>query len=127
MPLPSWLARVNRRVTNRLVRPAAGRLPYFAVIHHRGRASSRRYRTPVNLFRSGDGFIVALTYGRTDWVRNVLASGGCEIEHRGRRYRLTTPRLIGRADAARFIPSVVRFVLALIGVEEFLHLEPASS
>jgi hypothetical protein len=81
----------------------------------------------VNVFRSGDGFVVALTYGRSDWVRNVLASGGCEIEHRGRRYRATAPRLIGRADAARSIPAVIRFVLALLRVEEFVRLELASS
>jgi deazaflavin-dependent oxidoreductase (nitroreductase family) len=123
MPLPSWLARLNRRVTNRVLGPAAGRLPFFGVIHHRGRRSGRSYRTPVNVFRSGDGFVVALTYGRTDWVRNVLASSGCEIEQRGRRYRATSPRLISRADAARSIPAVVRLVLILLRVEEFLHLE----
>jgi deazaflavin-dependent oxidoreductase (nitroreductase family) len=122
VPLPSWLARVNRRLTNRLLGPAAAMLPYFGVIHHRGRVSGRPYRTPVNVFPTDDGFIVALTYGRTDWVRNVLAMGECELEHRGRHHRLTAPRLVGRTEAAE-VPSFVRFSLDLIGVEEFLRLE----
>jgi deazaflavin-dependent oxidoreductase (nitroreductase family) len=123
VPLPNWLARVNRRVTNRLVGPAAGRLPYFAVILHRGRVSGRQYRTPVNAFPADGGFIVALTYGRTDWVRNVLASDGCEIEHLGDRRKLVRPRLIGRTEAGAGVPSFVLFVLDLLRVEEFLRLD----
>ena len=122
MPLPSWLARLNRRATNRVLGPPAARLPFFGVILHRGRSSGRLYRTPVNVFRTNDGFIVALTYGRTEWLRNVLAAEGCELEHRGRRYRLIAPRVIGRAEAGRAIPSFVRFALDLIGVDEFVHL-----
>lgn len=128
MPLPRWLGRVNRRLTNPLLGPAAARLPYFGVILHRGRVSGRLYRTPVNAFPTDGGFIVALTYGRaTDWVRNVLASGGCEIEHRARRLRLASPRLIGREEAERSIPSIVRFALDLLSVEEFLRLDAGKS
>ena len=122
VPLPSWLARVNRRATNRVLGPAAARLPYFGVILHRGRASGRLYPTPVNVFRTDDGFVVALTYGRTDWLRNLLAAGGGELDHRGRRYRLTAPRVVGRGDAGRTIPGFVLFFLGLIGVREFVHL-----
>lgn len=84
MPLPAWLARFNRMVSNPVLGPAAARLPYCGVIVHRGRRSGRLYRTPVNAFPVDEGFVVALTYGReTDWVRNVLAAGGCEMVHRG--------------------------------------------
>jgi deazaflavin-dependent oxidoreductase (nitroreductase family) len=115
-------------VTNPLFGPAAGRLPYFAVIHHRGRVSGQLYRTPVNAFSTDRGFIVALTYGRTtDWVHNVMASGGCEIRYRGRRLRLVAPRLIGRGEAGAAIPSFVQFVLDLIRVEEFLRLDAPGS
>jgi deazaflavin-dependent oxidoreductase (nitroreductase family) len=104
--------------------PAASRLPYFAVILHRGRVSGRPYRTPVNVFSTDGGFIVALTYGpATDWVRNVVASGECEIVHRGRRRRLRAPRLVGRTEGGAEIPSIVRFVLDLLGVQDFLRLE----
>ncbi len=84
MPLPAWLGRFNRRVTNHVAGPLAGRLPGFAIVIHTGRRTGRRYRTPVNLFRSDDDFVIALTYGALgDWVRNVLAAGGCEVETRG--------------------------------------------
>lgn len=125
MPLPSWLARANRHVTNPLLAPAAARLPYFGVILHRGRASGRLYRTPVNVFRTDHGFLVALTYGRTDWLRNVIAAGGCELEHRGNRFRLAAPTVVGRTEAEAVIPGFVRFFLDLIGVEEFVHLDTA--
>jgi deazaflavin-dependent oxidoreductase (nitroreductase family) len=110
-------------VTNRALGPAAARLPFFGVILHRGRASGRLYRTPVNVFRANDDFVVALTYGWTDWLRNVLAAGGCELEHRGRLYWLTAPRVVGWVEAEAAIPSVVRFALDLIRVEEFVRLE----
>jgi deazaflavin-dependent oxidoreductase (nitroreductase family) len=126
MPLPSWLARLNRRLTNPVLGPAASRLPGFAVIHHRGRVSGRSYRTPVNAFRTTDGFVIALTYGpATDWVRNVLASGGCEMEHRGRRFRLSSPAVVGTSEARTAIPGVVRGFLDLLGVRDFLSLRAA--
>ena len=57
------MARFNRQVLNHLTRPIARRLPGFGVIIHRGRRSGRTYETPVNVFRRGDGYVVALTYG----------------------------------------------------------------
>src|SRR5439155_5642221 len=80
MPLPRAVARFNRSVTNVLTRRFAATLPGFAVVEHRGRRSGRPYRTPVNAFRRGDGYLFALTYGPgSDWVRKVLASGGFEM------------------------------------------------
>ena len=55
MPLPRWLARFNRRVTNRLFGPVAPRLPGFGVVVHTGRKTHRPYRTPMNVFRCADG------------------------------------------------------------------------
>jgi hypothetical protein len=52
-----------------------------------------------------------------------VASGECEIVHRGRRRRLRAPRLVGRTEGGEEIPSIVRFVLDLLGVQEFLRLE----
>jgi len=40
-----------------------------------------------------NGFVIALTYGReSEWVKNVLAAGGCELETRGVRYQLSFHR-----------------------------------
>ena len=80
MPLPRGVARFNRRATNRVTRRIAGWIPGFAIVLHTGRRSGRTYRTPVNAFRGGDGYRIALTYGAdSDWVRNVMDAGGCEI------------------------------------------------
>ena len=121
MPLPRTLARFNRKVTNPLLRRAAGVLPGFAVVRHRGRTSGRQYRTPVNVFVDGDVYRFALTYGsNSDWVHNVLAAGGCAIETRGRQVELGNPRL--HEDASRrWAPAGVRQILAAIGVTEYLE------
>jgi deazaflavin-dependent oxidoreductase (nitroreductase family) len=124
MPLPSWLGRFNRSVTNRLIGLFAGRLPGFAIVTHRGRRSGRRYRTPVNIFRSGDDFVIALTYGRErDWVRNVMAAGGCEVEIEGAALHLREPQIV--ADVSQtLVPCSVRPILRTIGVTEFMKLTP---
>ena len=124
MPLPAWLGRFNRRVSNPLLAPAAARLPYFGVLLHRGRVSGRSLRTPVNAFPVPHGFVVALTYGSaTDWMRNVLAAGGCEMVHRGQRVRLIAPRFLDRGEGRSLVPAPVRPLLDLIGVDTFLRLD----
>jgi deazaflavin-dependent oxidoreductase (nitroreductase family) len=123
MPLPRALARFNRRVTNQLGRRVAGRLPGFALVVHRGRASGTEYRTPVSVFGRPGGYVVVLTYGaRADWVRNVIAAGECELETRGRRVRVTNPRIL-RDRARRLVPLPVRLVLRLLAADEFLVLD----
>ncbi len=120
MPLPKAVAAFNKRVTNRITRPFAGRLPGFAVVSHVGRSSGRHYRTPVNMFRRGADYVFVLTYGpQADWVRNVEAAGGCEIETRGRKVQLVEPRRF-TDPARRLVPAPVRVVLGLIDVDEFL-------
>ena len=118
------VARFNRRVTNRVATPVLRRLPGFGVVHHVGRRSGRAYRTPVNIFEVDGDYVVALAYGReTDWVHNVVAAGGCELEVRGRRVRCTAPRLEHDPTAARIrLPE--RPVLRLLGVADFLRLTP---
>ncbi len=122
MPLPRSLARANRRVTNHLLGGLATRLPLFGVVVHTGRRSRRQYRTPVNVFRRGDRYIIALTYGsNADWVRNVLANGGCALESRGRTLRLSRPRLF-HDESRRAVPAPVRLILGIINVYDFLEL-----
>jgi len=122
MVLPRWLARFNRRVTNRVTRPVAAYLPGFGVVVHTGRKTHRRYRTPVNVFPRPGGYVIALTYGPdAQWVRNVLASGGCALETRGRTRLLTRPRLF-HDEQRRSVPAPVRLVLGLLHVADFLEL-----
>ena len=118
------LARVNRQVTNRITGPLARWLPGFGVIVHTGRKTNRRYRTPVNVFTAPGGYVVALTYGAdSDWVRNVLAAGGCELESRGRTQHLTAPRIF-HDESRRQVPSAVRPILRAVGVADFMALRP---
>jgi deazaflavin-dependent oxidoreductase (nitroreductase family) len=122
MPIPQAVGRWNRVGLNRVTRHIAGWMPGFGVVIHRGRRSGRSYRTPVNVFRTEDGFLFALTYGPdTDWVKNVLAAGGCELETRRRTVRLVSPRLY-HDETRQGIRPVERQVLRLIGVADFLAL-----
>jgi deazaflavin-dependent oxidoreductase (nitroreductase family) len=124
VPLPRTLARFNLKVTNRVLGPAAGRLPGFAVLTHVGRRSGTIRRTPVNLFRDGDRYVVALTYGReSQWVRNVMAAGRCEVLTQGHRVTLVEPELVHDPGRSR-VPAPVGAVLGLIGVEDFMVLHP---
>jgi deazaflavin-dependent oxidoreductase (nitroreductase family) len=118
MPLPKRLARFNRVVTNRITGLPARRLPGFAIVNHTGRRTGRAHRTPVNLFRAGDRWVIALTYGAdAQWVRNVLAAGGCEVETRGERIRLADPEIV---QEPRLVPAPVRVILRAIRVRDFM-------
>ena len=123
MPAPQWLARFNRRVTNHILGPIVMHLPGFGIITHTGRKSGRAYRTPVSIFRHGSGYIIPLTYGPdSDWVRNVLARGGCTLETRRRTLRLDRPRLV-HDKQRRAMPAPVRLALGLAAVSDFLELQ----
>jgi deazaflavin-dependent oxidoreductase (nitroreductase family) len=120
------VARINRVASNRVLGPLARVLPGFGVVIHHGRQSGREYRTPVNVFRTPDGYVVALTYGVGDWTRNVLAAGGCQLETRRHIDRLTDPRLV--SDPSRSaVPAPIRPLLAVLGVTEFVHFHLAPS
>jgi deazaflavin-dependent oxidoreductase (nitroreductase family) len=122
MPLPRSIARANRRVTNHLLGGLARRLPGFGIVVHTGRRSRRQYRTPVNVFRRGDRYVIALTYGsNADWVRNVLADDGCTLETRGQTLRLSRPRLF-HDESRRHVPAPVRLILGIVNVSDFLEL-----
>ncbi len=123
MALPRRLARFNRVVTNRITRPFAAFLPGFAVVEHKGRRTGRVYRTPVNAFRRGDGFVIVLTYtSRTDWVANVLAAQGCELVHFGRRITVEAPILTAGSEAEHLFPTMLRPLLRVMGVDEALSV-----
>jgi deazaflavin-dependent oxidoreductase (nitroreductase family) len=116
------VAAFHRVVTNQVVSRFVARLPDFAIVTNMGRKSGRLYRTPVNVFRQPDGFLIALTYGRdSGWVRNVIAAGGCKLETRQAVYELDAPIVVHDPSRRRF-PLAVRIVLGLIGANDFLQL-----
>ena len=126
MPFPRTLARWNKAGLNRLTKHTAPLTPGMGVIIHRGRRSGRRFQTPVNVFRTEDGFLFALTYGPdSDWVKNVLAAGGGELRTRGRTVQVVAPRLV-HDESRRGIRPLERQVLRLMGVADFLAVKTAA-
>lgn len=122
MVMPRKLAHLNKRFINRFMVRIAPYVPGLAVLHHRGRRSGRRFSIPINVFVRGERYVFALTYGSdTDWLRNVLAAGRCTITTRGRVVPLHSPRVYRDEQRAQMRP-VVRWVLGLIGVTEFVEL-----
>jgi deazaflavin-dependent oxidoreductase (nitroreductase family) len=125
MPIPKVVGRWNKAGLNRLTRPIAAWMPGFGVIVHHGRRSGRRYQTPVNVFSAGQGYVIALTYGPdTDWVKNVLAAGRCELRTRGQTIQMGAPRLFHDESRSGIRP-IERQVLRLLNVADFLSLTPA--
>jgi deazaflavin-dependent oxidoreductase (nitroreductase family) len=124
VPLPRWLARANKAGLNRVMKYVAPWAPNLGLVVHRGRRSGRRYETPVMLFREGDAFIISLTYGgdRTEWVKNVLAAGGCELRTGGRVLTVTAPRVY-HDETRPGVGPLKRRVLELIGAADFLSLK----
>jgi hypothetical protein len=90
MPAPRRIARFNKHFTNRLTLRVTG------------------------YFHTDGGYIIALTYGaQSDWVKNVLAAGSCELQTRGRRVRLFDP-IIVTDESKGWAPLPVRLILGLI-------------
>jgi|ERR1035438_6177563 deazaflavin-dependent oxidoreductase (nitroreductase family) len=117
-----WLAKINIAFTNRITGLFAGWLPGFGILTHVGRKSGKVYRTPINVFLASNGFIIALTYSsQSEWVKNVLAAGGCELKTRGKKYQLAAPKIVHDPTRRRF-PLPVRVVLRIVGADEYMEL-----
>jgi deazaflavin-dependent oxidoreductase (nitroreductase family) len=120
-----WLAKISIAFTNQVTSLFAGWLPGFGILTHVGRKSGKVYRTPINVFRASNGFIIALTYSsQSEWVKNVLAAGGCELKTRGKKYQLSSPNVVHDPTRQRF-PIPVRFVLRIVGADEYMELAAA--
>jgi deazaflavin-dependent oxidoreductase (nitroreductase family) len=124
MPIPKFITGFNKHVTNRLFLIIAGWLGPFSVIHHVGRRSGHTYRTPVLTFPSGEGYVVALTYGRdVDWVKNLLAAGRGEVERGGLRVPVHSFRIASYKEAESLFPLWIRLSLWMISLKDCLYME----
>jgi deazaflavin-dependent oxidoreductase (nitroreductase family) len=125
-PPPPRLARLHgiTHFVNPILRRFVWRLPYFGLLSYRGRKSGKTYRIPMNVFRAGDDYIFALTYGHeVQWVKNVLATGEAEIRIGDRVIALTDPELFVDPER-RLMPLPVRFFLGLARVHGFIRMRP---
>ena len=127
MHFPYIMRRVNRVFTNPVLGSIAWLMPPLAIVHHVGRKSGRRYRTPVVAFRKGKVIVVPMTYGRdVDWGRNLVAAGGGEIQQAARTVLTKNPRIVDGAAAGPFLPAVVRPLLLAARLPGFVLLDVAS-
>src|SRR5687768_12679029 len=130
-PLPPTRIRFmlpfTRKVINPITRRFVGVVPGFAMLTHVGRKSGRTYHTPINVFRRGDHYVFALTYGSdVQWLKNIFASGSVEMRTRSRDIRLVEPELIVDPDL-RLMPLPLRIAGKLNRVTEFLRMRAEST
>jgi deazaflavin-dependent oxidoreductase (nitroreductase family) len=124
MQAPRIMRRINRAFTNPLVRTVAGALPPLAIVHHVGRKSGRRYRTPVLAFPTEEGYVTPLPYGTdTDWCLNVVDAGRCTLEARGRKVRVGNPRVVGTDAGVPLLPALMQPALRLAALPGYLLLD----
>ncbi|BBX20531.1 nitroreductase family deazaflavin-dependent oxidoreductase [Mycolicibacterium duvalii] len=104
MRMPRRIAEFNKRITNPAARAITPWLPNLGTLEHVGRRSGKRYRTPLLVFATHDGYAVLIGYGpQTDWLKNVLAGGPTVLRKRGRDVALTNPQVVSKADAADLV------------------------
>jgi deazaflavin-dependent oxidoreductase (nitroreductase family) len=133
---PSPLVRVVIRPLTKVLKPAMMKLadrrhvPLAAQIRHVGRKSGRTYVTPVGARRTGEVFVIPLTFGnQSDWSRNVRAAGGGVIRLDGADYQVSQPELADWAEAAPLVRAVfnpvMRGAFRMLGIRQFLLLRLA--
>ncbi|OBI89891.1 nitroreductase family deazaflavin-dependent oxidoreductase [Mycobacterium asiaticum] len=119
MRVPRAVANFNSHVTNPVARSIAPWLPGLCTLEHAGRKSGRRYRTPLLVFPTPDGFVVLIGYGlHSDWVKNVLAGGQAVLHRRGRSIAVVNPRLVSKAEAAAIVTGPSRMFYRLFPYNE---------
>jgi len=109
---------------NDLTRKTSGtRGSPFALLTHAGRRSGHTYQTSLGACAQGDGFLLPLAYGRqTDWYRNVMAAGSCQLAWKGHTYQLDRPEIVSGPEIIRAWPARQRITLRLSGIHDFLWL-----
>jgi deazaflavin-dependent oxidoreductase (nitroreductase family) len=94
-----------------------------ARIHHIGRVSGRTYKTPVGAVPTDDGFLIMLPYGlRSQWLRNVLASGSARLDVDGRSYDVDAPELVRFESVESAFGAADRRASRLLAVRDVLRL-----
>jgi deazaflavin-dependent oxidoreductase (nitroreductase family) len=122
MVFPRPMAAVSRRL-NPFVLPLTRQLPPLAVLHHKGRRSGRSYDTPVQAYATPEGWLVGLAYDHNaPFLLNLLAAGGGEMTRAGRRYRISSPRRVGR-EALKTLPTLAALQMRVVGIDEFLQFD----
>jgi deazaflavin-dependent oxidoreductase (nitroreductase family) len=122
MPLPRWLAHINKRVFN----PVEVRRGARPVLIHTGRSSGKTYRTPLDAHTLPDGYLFIPLYGpRTDWVKNVLAAQAARLSIDGHEIELQSPRLVKKKDIWPMVHTTSKSYPGISGESELLRMTSA--
>jgi deazaflavin-dependent oxidoreductase (nitroreductase family) len=116
--------RLHHAVGNPLQMQSAG-MPgtYASVIRHQGRTTGRTYETPVWAVPTEDGFVIAIVYGsRTDWLKNVLASGAAAIVREGDTYPVGRPEIVSMGSVRAYFPARIQRAQRLVRVDRCLRV-----
>lgn len=96
----------------------------FSKLIHKGRKSGKTFLTPVVATYIGEIVIIPLSYGeQVDWLRNILADGGCEIIYRKKRIATTYPEVVSGEVALSLLPEKRRHIFERFKLEKFLRLQ----
>src|SRR6478736_9143366 len=122
MAVPHAVRRINKRVTNPLLRHLAGH-GWFVELEHVGRRSGRTFHVPLMAFDRGDVVTVALTYGRgVDWLANLRAAGGGRMRLRDELLTLGAPVDLPEDEGHSRMPQPPRLVLPLLGCHDYVEI-----
>jgi deazaflavin-dependent oxidoreductase (nitroreductase family) len=95
-----------------------------SVVRHVGRKTGRSYETPVVAVEHDGSVYIALPYGkRTDWLKNVLATGSATVVTGGERYEVDRPEVIPMAEATGFFGAKEQRLHRRFSVDTCLHLQ----
>jgi len=120
MPMPRWLAHINKRVFN----PIEVRQGARPVLIHTGRTSGKTYRTPLDAHRLPDGYLFIPLYGpRTDWVKNVLAAQAAQLSIDGHEIELQSPRLVKKKDIWPMVLTTTNSYPGISSESELLRMD----
>jgi deazaflavin-dependent oxidoreductase (nitroreductase family) len=120
MPLPRWLAHINKRVFN----PMEMRRGARPLLIHTGRSSGKTYRTPLDAHRLPAGYLFIPLYGpRTDWVKNVLAAHAARLSIDGHDIELQSPRLVKKKDIWPMVPTTTKSYPGISSESELLRMD----
>lgn len=130
MVLPRWLARTNRRFTNRILGTIPDRISPFVTVRHVGRTTDKHYEVLLAAFSTPGGVLLTPTYGvKADWVRNVITAETFQMVRRGEISTFRNVKIVDRSVAWPHLPGAVRLAMRILGVHQFVAaaIDPVAS
>lgn len=123
MPMPRFVAQINKRVFN----PPQVRKEGWPLLTHVGRKSNVEHVTPLDTVPVEGGYLFFVIYGpESDWVQNVMKTGQAMLRIDGEDELLTSPRLVDREEAQRLAPPDLKFPPSWVNVKDFLVMSSAA-